>query len=125
MECIYKGIRLHTSQVKDYTQRAAIRKFLHAHNMFLLVSHPHYRREHCPQCTQDTPKRRSKETEAGFFFFFFFSKKNKLKKIKQEKKCKKEKEKYIQQGMIEITLKEHSGRADLPIPHYSPASQSA
>ena len=57
-----------------------------------------------------------------YFYFIFFvyvgGKKSKLKKIKQEEF--QEKENYIQQGRIEITLKEHSGRAYLPVPHYSP-----
>ena len=30
-----------------------------------------------------------------------------------------EKKNYIQKGRIEITLKEHPGRAALPVPHYS------
>ena len=70
-------------------------------------------------------KKQGDRSRGFFFFFFFFGKKNKLKKIKQEKKCKKEKENYIQQGRIEITLKDHSGKADLPVLHYSPAGQSA
>ena len=46
------------------------------------------------------------------------------------KKCKKEMQErkqktYIQQGRIEITLKEYPGRANLPVPHYSPDGQSA
>ena len=56
-------------------------------------------------------------------YFFFFGKKNKLKKIKKEE-MQKRKKNYIQQGRIEISLKEHSGRADLQIPHYSPNGQS-
>ena len=37
----------------------------------------------------------------------------------------KEKKHYIQKGRIEITLKEHPGRVDLQVPHYSPGGQSA
>ena len=36
----------------------------------------------------------------------------------------KEKKIYIQKGKTEITLKEHPGRADLPVPHYSPGGGS-
>ena len=54
------------------------------------------------------------------FFFFFF-----LIENKSRKKFKKEKKNYIQQGRIGITLKEHTGRADLPVPYYSPDGQSA
>ena len=39
----------------------------------------------------------------------------------QEKK----KKSYIQKGKIGITLKEHPGRADLPVPHYSPSGRSS
>ena len=31
----------------------------------------------------------------------------------------------IQKGRTEIMLKEHPGRADLPVPHYSPGSRSS
>ena len=31
----------------------------------------------------------------------------------------KEKKNYIQKGRMEITLKEHPGRAALPVPNYS------
>ena len=31
----------------------------------------------------------------------------------------------IQKGRTEIMLKEHPGRADLPVPHYSPSSRSS
>ena len=37
----------------------------------------------------------------------------------------KEKKNYIQKGRTKITLKEHPGRADLPVPHYSPGGRSA
>ena len=37
----------------------------------------------------------------------------------------KEKKNYIQKGRIEITLKEHLGRADLLVPHYSPGGRSS
>ena len=37
----------------------------------------------------------------------------------------KEKKIYIQKGKTEITLKEHSGRADLRVPHYSPGGRSS
>ena len=37
----------------------------------------------------------------------------------------KEKKNYTQKGRIEITLKEHPGRADLAIPHYSLGSRSS
>ena len=56
-----------------------------------------------------------------FLFSFNESRRNKASK----KKCKKENKNYIQQGRIEFTLKEHPGRADLPVPHYSPYGQSA
>ena len=35
------------------------------------------------------------------------------------------KKNYIQKGRTEITLKEHPGRADLPVPHYSPTGRSS
>ena len=38
----------------------------------------------------------------------------------QERKIKT----IYKRGRIEITLKEHPGRADLPVPHYSPDDQS-
>ena len=60
------------------------------------------------------------------FFFFFWLLKNKSRQKKENrKKCKKENKNYIQQGRIEITLKEHPGRADLPVPPYSPDGQSS
>ena len=37
----------------------------------------------------------------------------------------KEKKNYIQKGRIEITLKEHPGRANLLVPHYSPGGRSS
>ena len=37
----------------------------------------------------------------------------------------KENKNYIQKGRIEITLKEHPGREDLPVPHYSLGDRSA
>ena len=59
-------------------------------------------------------------------FFFLGLLENKSRRKKENmKKCKKENENYIQQGRIEITLKEHPGRADLPVPHYSPDGQSS
>ena len=61
-----------------------------------------------------------------FFFFFFWILENKSRRKKENrKKCKKENKNYIQQGRIEITLKEHPGRADLLVPHYSPDGQSS
>ena len=61
-----------------------------------------------------------------FFFFFFFLFENKSRRNKERrKKCKKKTKTYIQQDRIGITLKEHPGRADLPVPHYSPDGQSA
>ena len=36
-----------------------------------------------------------------------------------------EKQNFIQKGRIEITLKEHPGRVDLPVPHYSPSGRSS
>ena len=51
------------------------------------------------------------------FFFFFFE--------KAERNARNKTKTYIQQGRIEITLKEHLGRADLPVPHYSPDGQSS
>ena len=58
------------------------------------------------------------------FFFWLFENKSRLKK-ESRKKCKKENKNYIQKGRIEITLKEHPGRADIPVPHYSHDSQSS
>ena len=47
------------------------------------------------------------------FFLFFLNEESRTK-------CKKEKEKlYIKECRIEITLKEHPGRTNLPVPHYS------
>ena len=71
--------------------------------------------------------------QAGYNFFiffifliFFWLHENKSRRKKEnKKKCKKENKIYIQQGRIEITLKEHPGRADLPVPHYSPDGQSS
>ena len=60
---------------------------------------------------------------SSLFFGVFFNKSRRNKESK--KKCKKEKKSYIQQDKIGITLKEHPGRADLPVPHYSPDGQSA
>ena len=37
----------------------------------------------------------------------------------------KEKISYIQKGKTEIMLKEHPGRVDLPVPHYSPGGPSS
>ena len=37
----------------------------------------------------------------------------------------KEKEIYIQKGRIKITLKEHPGRANLPVSHYSSDGRSS
>ena len=39
-----------------------------------------------------------------------------MRKEMQEK----EKKNYIHKGRIEIMLKEHRGKAALPVPHYSP-----
>ena len=50
-------------------------------------------------------------------------KSNEIKKV--ERKARKKTKTYIQQGRIETTLKEHSGRADLLVPHYSLDGQSA
>ena len=59
-------------------------------------------------------------------FFFFFNLKIKADKIKKaERKAIKKTKTYIQQGRIEISLKEHPGRADLPVPQYFPDGQSA
>ena len=48
--------------------------------------------------------------------------KNTKTKLNEEnvKKCMKRKRKAIYKGKTEITLKEHLGIADLPVPHYSP-----
>ena len=60
-----------------------------------------------------------------FIFIKFYSNKGRLKKY-NIKKCKKGKEKlYTKKNRIEITLKEHPGRADLPVPHYSPEGRSS
>ena len=66
----------------------------------------------------------------GEYFFLFFLKeneiKNKNKRNKEsKKKYKKENKNYILQYRIGITLKEHPGIVDLPVPHYSPDGQSA
>ena len=58
--------------------------------------------------------------------FFFFLIENKGRQNKESrKKCKKENKNYIQQDRIGITLKEHPGRVDLPVPHYSLDNQCA
>ena len=49
----------------------------------------------------------------------------KLKIKTDEIKKEERKQNYIQQDRIGITLKEHPGRVDLPVPHYSPDGQSA
>ena len=59
-----------------------------------------------------------------FFYFWLFEKKSRLKK-ENGKQYRKENKNYIQQGRIEVTLKEHPGRADLEVPHYSPDGQSS
>ena len=59
------------------------------------------------------------------FFYFFFIKAIDINKAKINARKKKKKIKTIQQGWVEFTLPEYSGRADLPGPHYSPAGQSA
>ena len=57
---------------------------------------------------------------------FFFEIENKSRRNKgSRKKYKKENKNYIQQDRIGITLKEHPGRVDLSVPHYSPDCQSA
>ena len=58
-----------------------------------------------------------------FFFFFLRIKADEIKKA--ERNARKKTKTYIHKGRIEITLKEHPGRADLPVPHYSPDGQSA
>ena len=61
----------------------------------------------------------------SFFLILFLLSLIEIKKAKR--KCKKEKQKKrktIQQGGVEFTLTEYLSKADLPDPHYSPASQS-
>ena len=61
-----------------------------------------------------------------FFFFSFFKLKIKVDEIKKAERNPRKKTKiYIQQDRIGITLREHPGRADLPVPHYSPDGQSS
>ena len=45
--------------------------------------------------------------------------------MKRKEMQEKEKQNYIQKGRTEITLKEHLGIADLPVPHYSPGGRSS
>ena len=44
--------------------------------------------------------------------------------MKQEE-LQEEKRKLYTKGRMEITLMEHPGRADLPVPHYSPDGRSS
>ena len=61
-----------------------------------------------------------------FFFLVFGLLENKRRRKKENrKKYKKENKNYIQQGNLEINLKKHPGRVDLPVPHYSSDGQSA
>ena len=56
-----------------------------------------------------------------FVFYFFF-----IWYIYGYKEMKERKRKTIYKiGRIDITLKEHPGRANLPVPHYAPSGQSS
>ena len=71
-------------------------------------------------------KRRVVEWTLRVFLFCFFLFENKSRRNEESiKKCKKENKNYIQQDRIGITLREHPGRVDLPVPHYCPDGQSA
>ena len=81
------------------------------------TGYPHHRNGGCRQVNR------------GHNFFFLILKneiENKNRRNKESRKiCKKENKNYIQQDRIGITLKEHPGRVDLPVSHYSPDGQSA
>ena len=75
-----------------------------------------------------TSKQRAVKWTLGHNIFYLKKKneiENKNRRNKESiKTCKKENKNYIQQDRIGITLKEHPGRVDLPVPHYSPDGQS-
>ena len=60
-----------------------------------------------------------------FIFIKFYSNKGRLKKLQHKEMQERKRKTIYKRGRIEITLKEHPDRADLPVPHYAPSGRSS